>query len=130
MGIYSTREKAEEAHRVYASNNPIEELTLDHIPEYPPGKLKYSVRVKFDGEILQIYRLSADSSDYEWNIYKNSYNNSQYPSCFVFAMWAEDEKAAVKIANEKRIQLLAANMDKITTEDWIEMATKGDIKRV
>lgn len=48
-GIYSTREKAEEAHKLYTSDNEIEEYELDAMPDHPPGMLRYFVKMDAAG---------------------------------------------------------------------------------
>ncbi len=49
VGVYSTKELAEEAQSLYKGSQ-IEEYDLDNIPEHPPGMSAWFVRIN-DGEL-------------------------------------------------------------------------------
>lgn len=110
-GIYSTKEKAEEAHKLYASENDIEEYDLDALPEHPPGMLRYYVKMDAAGNVGECKIEDASSMPkWKWSPYGDGKSVG-------FNMWAEDETHAVKSANEIRAQIIASNQ---WTTDWAE----------
>ena len=123
-GIYSTLDKAEYAKKLYDANE-IEEYTLDEIPAHPKGMLLYSVAMKPDGNDSRVYQRDASEAEdaYEWK----SYGKSER---FEFQMWARDEEHAIKIANERRAQLIANNLINIDWEEWLALDNAGKIKKV
>lgn len=110
-GIYSTREKAERAKDVFNADNDIEEWTLDEMPECPPGLVAWRVHIQKDG--------AAKASRTEAPVHAHwmelvPYSTSGNGGCTT-EMYAADEKHAIKIANERRIQALALGT---WNEDW------------
>jgi hypothetical protein len=106
-GIYSTHEKAEQARDFFNTENDIEEHEIDALPEHPPGMLRYTVLMDRDGRVDSVARVDAGGSYYEWTV---------RDAVFVgFHVWARDETHAIKIANDRRAQLLASNL---WTTDW------------
>ena len=117
LGIYSTREKAEHAKKLYASDNEIEEFNLDEIPNVPPGLFLYGVHMNKNGDVKEAKITYAADEYLEWHPF------SGYGEPVVcFNVFAEDEAHAIKIANEKRIQLIAEN---IWTGDYSEFFKQG-----
>lgn len=110
-GVYSTAEKSEYAKKLFASDNDIEEMELDEIPQHPPGMLYWEVLMDVGGN-SSVTQASAAGTDYnpvgDWAPYGDS-------TRVAFYVWAVDRESAVKIANEKRVALLASGQ---WTTDW------------
>lgn len=111
-GVYSTRKKANYAAKVY--NGEVITHKVDELPKHPKGMLGYYVRMKKDGaSTVQLYgaegmEIGKDGhfhNDYT-RLPDGTYNVVKELSITV---WAKDEKHAVKIVNEKRAQIIAAN---------------------
>lgn len=110
-GIYSTPEKAAHAKLLFNADNEIEEIELDAVPSTPPGLLPWNVKMDKNGNTDRVYRDSAETSpSYEWAPYGDA-----YASFVLFRIWARDEDHAIKIANEKRVALIASGE---WTTDW------------
>ena len=120
-GIYSTQEKAEYAKKLYDADE-IEEYALDELPVHPKGMLLFSVSMKKDGDDSHVYQRDASEAEDadEWQPLGNPTER------FEFHMWAKDEEHAIKIANERRVQLIANNLINISHEEW----SAGEIKKV
>jgi len=100
-GIYSTPEKAEWAKKLYAAKNDIDEIEVDALPDAPPGMLWYFVKMDVAGNSPDVRRVNAGYAGQDkWAPYGDNEHVSFY-------QWAEDEQHAVKIANERRAQLIA-----------------------
>ena len=108
-GIYSTLENAEKAHRMFASENRIVEYEVDAIPDHPPGMLYYLVEMDVNGNTDRVKQCNV-CEFHGWNGIPTP--SGRYVG---FDVWAKDETHAVKIANEKRIQLIASGE---FTTDW------------
>jgi hypothetical protein len=101
LGVYSTKELAEEAQSLY-NGSQIEEYDLDNIPEHPPGMSAWFVRIS-DGKLDDIYTSQVSPFDetvpredeYEWSDGETGY--------FVYC-WAVDGDHAEKIALDKYYQ--------------------------
>jgi hypothetical protein len=105
-GVYSTPEKAERARQLYAADG-IEEMDLDAMPDAPDGMARWIVMMNRDGHSSSVRHVDASP---EWLFEDQFYRSeSTEASEWGFTMWARDEEHAVKIANERRIQLLANN---------------------
>ena len=111
-GIFSTIEKAEHAKKWFAADNEVKKITVDELPDHPEGMFWYSVYMKENGDTIKV---EINSGDYSYPEIRWSPDDCQSEKCVEFEMWAEDEKHAVKIANEKRTQLIASNQ---WTTDW------------
>ncbi len=116
-GVYSTMKKAELARKLAGHDaNPIDEFELDAIPEHPPGMLLFGVKMDKDGNVISWKTCDSESSKslYEWRPW----------NCDLirFSMWARDSDRAIKIANEKRLMLIASGQ---WTTDWDEWRKLG-----
>lgn len=101
LGVYSTKENAQKAHQLFRADNDIEEYVLDEMPEHPPGVLHYRVDIDRDGDVKDVRKESVEEfPDYTWAPY------GQFRDFVHIHVWAEDEKHAVKIANEMRVRLI------------------------
>lgn len=112
LGLYSTIEKAERAKKLFAAHNDIDEWSVDKEPDgVPAGMFRYSVRMYKDGRVESA---NIESAEYmpsrEWAPYGDD-------QTVHFDMWATDEKHAIKIANERRLRLIA---ESTWTTDWDE----------
>ncbi len=107
-GAFSTKEKAEYAKKLFAADNDIEEYQLDELPEHPQGMFWYEVRMLINGDVVEATTGDAESTwKHEWC--------PAWDESVKFGMWAEDEKAAIKVANERRIRLIESEE---WTTDW------------
>lgn len=103
-GVYSTKEKAEEAKKLFGSGSDIEEHDLDAIPDHPQGLYLYEVRMMQNGNCNK-----PETIDCGMGIGDNLYSHLGE---LITRMWSEDERHAAKIANERRAQLI--------TDGWFE----------
>jgi len=105
--VFSTREQAEAALPIFTSNYDYEwpeinEWKVDDISRYPPGFLPFTITMDNEGNTEQVERISATS-------FEHLLNGVMLPgSRCLFRIWARDEEHAVKIANEKRAQMIAS----------------------
>ena len=101
VGVYSTKELAEEAQSLY-QDSQIEEYDLDNIPEHPPGMSAWFVRIS-DGKLDDIFTTQVSpfnetvpsEKEYQWSDGETAY--------FVYC-WAVDGNHAEKIALDKYYQ--------------------------
>lgn len=111
-GAYSTQENAERAKAIYSggySDACIETRDLDSFEDIPEGLLPYLVKMRRDGTVDEVARESADGRcGHDWAPYGDG-------ESVAFYMLARDEEHAIKIANERRGQLIAMNE---WTTDW------------
>jgi hypothetical protein len=108
LGVYSTMEKAEYARKLYAATNGIDEIELDHIPPHPPGELRWVVRILDDGEVKGVFQTTPDEDEYHPVMStREKYWGGEIKPGRVFQLWARDSAHAIKIATEKRREMLA-----------------------
>jgi hypothetical protein len=101
VGVYSTKELAEEAQSLYNSSQ-IEEYDLDNIPEHPPGMSAWFVVIS-DGKLDGIY--ASQVSPFDQTVPRES--EYKYPNGrtnYTVYCWAVDEDHAKKIALDKYYQ--------------------------
>lgn len=106
-GVYSNREKAEYAAQLFRGG--VEEFEIDSYPEHPHGMLRFFVRMKHGGESMvgQSDPTGEECSPYEAHRFSADYWTGVQE--LWMHVWAKDEQHAVKIANEKRGQLIAGD---------------------
>jgi hypothetical protein len=108
LGLYSTKEKAEEARALYAANY-IEEFELDYLPPHPPGELLWRVYMLDNGDVTDVNQGSPSEKfvPFESNRF---FLTSDYPKTVgrMLALWARDKEHAIKIASEKRREMLVS----------------------
>jgi len=106
LGVYSTKEKAEHAKRLFAADNGIEEYGLDATPDSPPGMLAYQVSMLVSGDVKDVWQVTVDGFEPRWYVAR------QWGAdvIVVFHVWARDIEHAVKIANEWRAQIVALGL--------------------
>lgn len=100
-GIYSSKDKAELAQKLFATENQIEEWELDSIPIHPSGMLLFKVRMEKNGTVRDCY---AVDSSVKWDQWTPAI---EVPAVD-FVVWARDNTHAIKITNEQRTQLIAS----------------------
>lgn len=105
-GVYSDIAKAQEAVELYGDESRVEEFEVDVFPEHPPGLLAYVVYMDEQGK--SDVRRTHVAGHSEWC---GGAGRGQ----MVFSVWAKDEQHAVKIANEKRVVLIANGE---WSDDW------------
>lgn len=107
--ICSTRAKAEHAKKLYAADNEISEVEVDELPEHPAGMFLFNVRMDESGDAESVETASVEYvPNFDWSPYGDG-------RTVQFCMFAKHEKHAVKIANERRVQLIASAE---WTVDW------------
>lgn len=114
--VCSTREKAEAAKLLFDSSNDVLEFELDELPEHPPGTLPFFTWMTRDGTSSPAHRaIPFEGEGVSGQPCRNP-DGGLY-----FNVWATDENHAIKITNEKRIQLLASGE---WTENWDEWCAR------
>ena len=101
VGVYSTKELAEEAQSLY-KDSQIEEYDLDNIPEHPPGMKAWFVRIN-DGKLDDLCA-SQVSPFYETIPREFEYEYPKGGTAYFVYCWAVDEEHAEKIALDKYYQ--------------------------
>jgi len=112
-GVYESKELAEEVHGVGCD---IGEWNLNtDINERRQGLKRFNVMMLRDGSIHQVrdyWRNNREPLDHKPADYFQ-FDKKVTLSIADFEMWAKDETHAIKIANERRVQLIASNQ-------WVE----------
>ena len=127
--VFSTKEKAEEYVRIYCPEGTTEEYSVDDESIYngfPHGLATWWVTMAEDGRIDKTYHLGVPRIDWAYDTWRfirhrtdeiqsglKCYINAQPtygPWMLDMTVLARDEKHAIKIVNEKRAQLIAANL--------------------
>ena len=113
LGIYSTMEKAEHARDLMNADNDIDEHEMDWLPDHPKGLRYFGLKMDVDGNTDGIYRQDFRGTLLEdFSVNWCPWGKSKQA---IFKCWAKDEKHAVNIANELRVQLIASGE---WTTDW------------
>jgi len=101
VGVYSTKELAEEAQSLHDCAE-IEEYQLDNIPKYPPGMVAWHVRIT-RGEIW--FGDSWQTNPFDDKVpSEEEYSYADGSSHYVVKCWATDKEHAEKIALDKYYQ--------------------------
>ena len=117
--ICATLEMAEYAKRLYGADNDIEEWVLDELPEHPKGLLYFTVYMEHNGHVHSVGQSSPPYNPARTGELEPSWGGRM--SCSV---WAEDKQHAVKIVNEKRIQMLTEIYYSPEKDRWFKV---GDL---
>lgn len=108
--VFSTIEKANEYSEMFSMNTP-NEYELDErngFIESHKGLKYFYVDMERNGNTVAVGKNEED--DLDFSRVKDHIIQDEYgPDYICVNCWAKDEKHAVKIANEKRIQLIANN---------------------
>lgn len=110
---FSTEEKAKEA-AALLRDGYIEEFELDPASPHPPGLRFWDVLMNGDGTVVHARMQSVDLAT---QTKENACPWSERGK-WSFDIWAKDEGHAIKIANERRIQMLASGDWMMTWEEW------------
>lgn len=114
IGIYTTRERAETVQKLVGGD--INEWTLDPgWTEINTGLNRWRVWMLRDGTVEETfhekitgYWINEESMAWIWRRTQAlAYKDKGIPDCLQCLVWAKNEKHAVKIANEKRAQMIA-----------------------
>jgi len=125
VGIYSTKEKAEYAKKLYASNNDIEEYVIDDFSDtLPKGLFLYEVNMYKNGNVHSTYLKDYRDVRYKWQCYIRAKNNGYV----AFNVFAKNKKNALKIANEYRTGLIANNQWTTNFNEWYKIADQYKFK--
>lgn len=110
VAVFSSKETAEKLASVF-SGYSVEEFTLD--PETPAelhqGLSQFRVVMKSDGRVHICRRLSEQDSRKTTIRYCLGFHRYAFLAMCT-TVWARDKEHAIKIANEKRTRLPAANL--------------------
>jgi len=126
-GVFTTKENAEKFIQAHAFDGPlIEEYEADNLnEEIQNGNMLFDVRIDKDGNNAKAEKASPDYGgnykDYIEGAYvdenkwlgKDCSHNARIRN----SVWAKDETHAIKIANERRIRVLAENRWIVEGED-------------
>lgn len=121
-GVYDTHEKAEYAKRLFNADG-IEKFELNTMPEHIPDMLMFSVRINKEGNCVyenplnpRIFRMGPDH-DESWHPVRDNE--------VVFYVWARDEEDALKIAKERRTQLVTSGEWTTDYREWKSRQVKA-----
>ncbi len=105
LGVYSTQEKAALA-RVCRGGDEVEEYVLDeHIEAYEQGLYSWHITMMYNGDTRMAVRSETRG------IGTSFVTRRGQPGWLLDSVaWARDKEHAVKIVNEKRARLIAANL--------------------
>lgn len=116
LGVFSTKAKAEH-YKSLTQSDSIEEYELDGMLDHPKGMLWWAVTMDEGG--------NTEETNQENALYADGYKDSDWRPdgdgrLVTYYMWARNEKHAIKIANERRIGLIASGQ---WTADWDKWKT-------
>lgn len=115
-GIFSTRDgalrfiQAAEKLNTYSDFNDIEKYTLDGgLSHIEAGRTAFRVQMLADGNEALASPLVTTATEDDPKFHNDFWhNNKPRQRVFIVLVWAKDAAHAIKIANEKRIVLLAS----------------------
>lgn len=117
IGAYSTRENAELICKTIGADatTAICEWTLDEsIAEIKKGYSVYQIVMLIDGEVERIDRREIDTFVGDANVFSiwkrmeaPMYKGLDKPNVLTATVWARGNKHAIKIADEKRLEMIA-----------------------
>ena len=102
-GIFSTKENAELFRGAYGGE--VVERTLDpYVKEIRSGMVLFHVKMNVSGAMIDCYKSDCfyGAGELGLSLYHDGW-------CLVGYIWAKDKQHAAKIANERRVQLIALN---------------------
>lgn len=110
-GVYATLQDAEFARKLFGTLNNIDEYVVGELPDHPQGMFRFEVVMSADGQArASLVDCTEKSFVGDWRPWGDSVR---------FTMWARDAEHAVKIANERRIQLLASGQWTTSRKEWL-----------
>lgn len=105
MGVFDSKEKAELY--IESFHGRIEEYNLNPYNEQLKNGFKsFQVHMNIKGS-TEKYGVNCGNGNHDDNWFADNYENNEIH--LVANMWANDEKHAIKIANERRVQYIANN---------------------
>lgn len=113
VGICSTLSNAKILKELRNAQNDIETVTLDDLPEAPSGMRVYCTVMNENGDVKSCNLEDCEVMTYNWTWAPYGDDKNVF-----FHDWARSEEHAIKIANERRIQLIANNQWCTNFEDW------------
>ena len=126
LGIYSTAEKAELSKKLHAAENDIEQMELDAIPQTPNGMFYFSVSIDKDGNSSHPVNQGVERERYTHSREQPDGDGIRV----IFYMWARDAEHAIKIANERRLMLLANGTWNTDYSKWSKLYYGRDYDRM
>jgi len=100
VGVYSTKSLAERAAKAF--DGRVETYKLDeHAAPLAQGKKVFFVRMQHDGGVIEAHNYHSD--------HLLDRTDFDYRGNLITSVWAKDEQTAIKIANERRVKLIAMN---------------------
>jgi hypothetical protein len=105
-GVFSSRKNAE-AMAAFMSDANIVEWQIDpFIDKLNKGLVIYEIEMRYNGNVEELQRMERGSS-YELDSLELGNRLHVFDNIIKGAVWARDEKHAVKIANEFRTRAIA-----------------------
>ena len=118
-GVFDNAELAREfiARENLGHGGNIEQYAVNAMPACPPGLRAWLVVMERDGTATTIHRIPASSmqGNGQWRPIPSADETGVE---IAFQLWAQDAAQAVKIANERRLQLLAAQQWITNWDQW------------
>jgi hypothetical protein len=121
VGVYTTKENADAIAAKINESDPYDEATVAEWPLDPgidalrSGLDKFSVLMLRDGAVEEVRKLDdgwtfdISGGAHIWRrTQARAYKGRGIPDCLSATVWAKDEKHAVKIANERRAEMIAS----------------------
>lgn len=120
-GIYSTKELAECSKELHRADN-IEQYKLDDFNKCPEGMVPWSVRIGANGETQWDGESGVERESLTYFNFDDLGAWAPYGDglAVCFHMFARDEAHAIKIANERRAQLIASGEWTTNWNEWKE----------
>lgn len=100
-GIYSNKRNARKALKLYGKWAGIEEHVIDAFPKSPKGMFAWRVKMNRNGDTEEVININIT----EFERYPEQYAEG----AFLAYTLARNKSHAIKIANERRAQLIAEN---------------------
>ena len=125
VALATSQELADKAVEIYSGGYDKAsafEMETDDFPSFPPGMRPYNLVMRKDGTALWVecndFEVAAKSGLY-YEEFAQGYTVRDFREGvrFEFFVWATDEEHAVKVANERRTQLIA-------TGEWDRLAAE------
>lgn len=121
IAVFTTREGAEAFLAWYPNGTArIEDVPLDEQVQYPQGMLAYRVFFDVHGN-SEAFQVDPDTVADDDSYPDFNGREKMYTHC-----WATDDRHAIKIANERRVQLIALGKWMPNYDDW--RRARGDSK--
>ena len=101
-GVYTSRYKARKVLKLHGEDARIETYKLNDMGKYPQNMYPWRVRMDKHGDVQSVNNGSCE-------YFKEKHSFESNDEILSVNVWAKNQKHAVKIVNEQRVQLIAEN---------------------